>query len=215
MGLYLFAVIAYLVALGPVRRHGERRDCGHCRHRRCWVLGRENSWRSPFLISTFSATNSVMLTAPRVFYAMANDKLFFKKLAEVHPALSALPRPRLWRWAFGRRYFPAREDLRSWPPARFSSDGFFTDWARRAFSRFAEPQGFADSLPRARISVDADDFCACQRWPLWETRVTWRSAIRCNFATWLVAIGLFLLGLPAYFFWSGANQPSDTVPPRL
>jgi APA family basic amino acid/polyamine antiporter len=37
------------------------------------------------LISTFSATNSVVLTAPRVFYAMANDKLFFKKLAEVHP----------------------------------------------------------------------------------------------------------------------------------
>src|SRR5439155_8937137 len=29
--------------------------------------------------------NSVILTAPRVFYAMANDKLFFKKLAEVHP----------------------------------------------------------------------------------------------------------------------------------
>ncbi len=37
------------------------------------------------LISTFSAANSVILTAPRVFYAMANDKLFFKKLAEVHP----------------------------------------------------------------------------------------------------------------------------------
>jgi APA family basic amino acid/polyamine antiporter len=26
-----------------------------------------------------------MLTAPRVFFAMANDNLFFKKLAEVHP----------------------------------------------------------------------------------------------------------------------------------
>src|ERR1700720_1433109 len=37
------------------------------------------------LISPFSAANSVILTAPRVFYAMANDKLFFKKLAEVHP----------------------------------------------------------------------------------------------------------------------------------
>ena len=37
------------------------------------------------LISVFSSTNSVILTAPRVFYAMANDNLFFKKLAEVHP----------------------------------------------------------------------------------------------------------------------------------
>jgi basic amino acid/polyamine antiporter, APA family len=37
------------------------------------------------LISVFSALNSVALTAPRVFYAMAADKLFFRKLAEVHP----------------------------------------------------------------------------------------------------------------------------------
>ena len=37
------------------------------------------------LVSTFSAANSVMLTSPRVFFAMANDNLFFKKLAEVHP----------------------------------------------------------------------------------------------------------------------------------
>ena len=37
------------------------------------------------LVSVFSAINSVALTAPRVFYAMAADGLFFKKLAEVHP----------------------------------------------------------------------------------------------------------------------------------
>src|SRR5262249_14353313 len=37
------------------------------------------------LVSTFSAANSVLLTAPRVFYAMANDNLFFKGLASVHP----------------------------------------------------------------------------------------------------------------------------------
>jgi APA family basic amino acid/polyamine antiporter len=37
------------------------------------------------LISIFSATNSILLTAPRVFYAMAHDGLFFKKMAEIHP----------------------------------------------------------------------------------------------------------------------------------
>jgi basic amino acid/polyamine antiporter, APA family len=37
------------------------------------------------LVSIFSAENSVVLTTPRVFYAMAEDRLFFKKLAEVHP----------------------------------------------------------------------------------------------------------------------------------
>ena len=39
------------------------------------------------LISIFSAANGIMLTAPRVYYAMARDGLFFEKLAQVHPKL--------------------------------------------------------------------------------------------------------------------------------
>jgi APA family basic amino acid/polyamine antiporter len=37
------------------------------------------------LVSIFSAANGLVLTAPRVFYAMSRDGLFFRKLAEVHP----------------------------------------------------------------------------------------------------------------------------------
>ncbi len=37
------------------------------------------------LISMFSAANGLTLTSPRVYYAMANDGVFFRKLAEVHP----------------------------------------------------------------------------------------------------------------------------------
>jgi len=40
------------------------------------------------LISIFSAAHSIMLTAPRVYYAMAKDGLFFHRLAEVHPRFS-------------------------------------------------------------------------------------------------------------------------------
>jgi APA family basic amino acid/polyamine antiporter len=84
MGLYLFAVVAYLVALGPAQ--AAQSDAIAATAARA-VLG---SWAGKFvaatiLISTFSSTNSVMLTAPRVFFAMANDNLFFKKLAEVSP----------------------------------------------------------------------------------------------------------------------------------
>ncbi len=37
------------------------------------------------LISMFSAANSIMLNAPRVYYAMAKDGLFFKALSRIHP----------------------------------------------------------------------------------------------------------------------------------
>jgi amino acid transporter len=37
------------------------------------------------MISSFSSVNGSMLAAPRVFFAMANDGLFFRALARVHP----------------------------------------------------------------------------------------------------------------------------------
>jgi APA family basic amino acid/polyamine antiporter len=37
------------------------------------------------IISTFGAMNGTILSGARVFYAMAKDKLFFKKAGEVHP----------------------------------------------------------------------------------------------------------------------------------
>jgi APA family basic amino acid/polyamine antiporter len=84
MALYLVAVIAYLVALGPAAATVSDAIAADAVS---LVLG---PWAGKIvavaiLVSTFSATNSVILTAPRVFYAMANDNLFFKKLAEVHP----------------------------------------------------------------------------------------------------------------------------------
>lgn len=38
------------------------------------------------LVSTFGTLNGTILTGPRVYYAMARDNLFFKRVAEVHPS---------------------------------------------------------------------------------------------------------------------------------
>ncbi|MEA3245472.1 MAG: amino acid permease [Gemmatimonadota bacterium] len=38
------------------------------------------------MISTFGTLNAVLLTSPRVFFAMADDKLFFPMFAKVHPS---------------------------------------------------------------------------------------------------------------------------------
>jgi APA family basic amino acid/polyamine antiporter len=83
-GLYLVAIVAYLTALGPAAATASEAIAATAATA---VLGPWAGRAIAFtiLISTFSAANSVILTAPRVFYAMANDNLFFKKLAEVHP----------------------------------------------------------------------------------------------------------------------------------
>ena len=83
IGLYLLAIAAYLWALGPVAMAGSETIAANSVNA---VLG---PWAGKIvaltiLVSTFSAANSVILTAPRVFYAMAHDNLFFKKLAVVH-----------------------------------------------------------------------------------------------------------------------------------
>src|SRR6202162_4110485 len=84
VGLYLIANVAYLIALGPAAATASDAIAATAATA---VLG---PWAGKIialtiLISTFSAANSVILTAPRVFYAMANDNLFFMTLAEVHP----------------------------------------------------------------------------------------------------------------------------------
>jgi APA family basic amino acid/polyamine antiporter len=84
VALYLIAVVAYLVALGP--QAAANSDAIAATAAKA-VLG---EWTgklvaATILISVFSATNSVILTAPRVFYAMAKNNLFFKALADVHP----------------------------------------------------------------------------------------------------------------------------------
>jgi basic amino acid/polyamine antiporter, APA family len=37
------------------------------------------------MVSTFGTLNTVLFTSPRVFFAMASDRLFFKPVASVHP----------------------------------------------------------------------------------------------------------------------------------
>jgi amino acid transporter len=86
IGLYLLAVVAYLFALGPAATAASDTIAATSVSA---VLG---PWAGKvvaltILVSTFSAANSVILTAPRVFYAMAKDNLFFKKLAVVHAQL--------------------------------------------------------------------------------------------------------------------------------
>ena len=84
IGVYMLANVAYLAALGPAEAASASRIASSSV---AVVMGpgAAKLVALAILISIFSAANSTALTAPRVFYAMARDGLFFHKLAEVHP----------------------------------------------------------------------------------------------------------------------------------
>lgn len=83
IGLYILANVAYMAVLGA---KGAAATDTIAATSVAAVLGPGSAKlvSLAILISIFGATNSIMLTAPRVFYAMANDRLFFKKMVEVH-----------------------------------------------------------------------------------------------------------------------------------
>ena len=199
VGLYLIANVAYLVALGPVASTASDAIAATAATA---VLG---PWAGKvialaILISTFSSTNSVILTAPRVFYAMANDNLFFKSLAEVHPRFrtpaAAIIALGVWSavlacagkfaeliggvifigWIFyglgAAAIFPLRRASQG-QPIPYRVPGYpFTP--------------FIFVLAAAAIVGNA-------------VYLAFRDPVQ--FRNLAVAIVLFLLGLPAYYFW--------------
>jgi basic amino acid/polyamine antiporter, APA family len=199
-GLYLFAVIAYLVALGPAGAAASDTIASTAARE---VIG---PWAAKLvaftiLISTFSSTNSVILTAPRVFFAMANDKLFFKKLAEVHPRFGT---PAAAVLALG-----------VWSCVLASAGGFaklangaiFIGWIFYGL-------GAASIFPIRRANQGRPIPYRVPGYPvtpflfvlaalsLVGNAIYAAVADPKQFNYLLVAIILMLLGLPAYFFWT-------------
>ena len=82
--LYLLANVGYIAALGPAGVASSQRVAADAFET---VLGPVAGTlvTALILVSMFSALNGIVLTAPRMYYAMARDGLFFQRLATVHP----------------------------------------------------------------------------------------------------------------------------------
>jgi APA family basic amino acid/polyamine antiporter len=87
IGIYVFANVGYIAALGIDGVASSQRVASDAASA---VIGPWAAWvlAVVILISVASASNGLVLTLPRLFYAMAKDRLFFAKLAEVHPTFS-------------------------------------------------------------------------------------------------------------------------------
>jgi APA family basic amino acid/polyamine antiporter len=84
IGIYVFANLGYLVALGT---EGVARSDRVAAEAVGAIVGpgAAKLIAAAILVSIFSAMNGITITAPRVYYAMARDGLFFRRLADVHP----------------------------------------------------------------------------------------------------------------------------------
>jgi len=84
IAIYLLANAGYVSALGAAGVADSTRVAASALS---VVVGSGASKMVGFviLVSMFSSANSILLTAPRVYYAMAQDGLFFRSLARIHP----------------------------------------------------------------------------------------------------------------------------------
>ena len=82
-GLYLVPNLAYVAALGPEAVMRSNRVTSEAV---TVLMGPAAGMlvAGAILVSIFSAANGLTLTAPRVYYAMAKDRLFFTRLVAVH-----------------------------------------------------------------------------------------------------------------------------------
>ena len=198
-GLYLLAVVAYLVALGPAA--AARTDTIAATAATA-VLG---TWAgklvaATILISTFSAANSVMLTAPRVYFALASDKLFFRKFAEVHPRFGT-PAAAVVGLGVWSCVLASNADF-----AKLASSAIFIGWifyglgAAAIFPiRRAHPGRLLPyRVPGYPYTPLVFVLAAAA---LVGNAVVSAVSDPHQFTYLLKALGLLLLGIPAYFFW--------------
>jgi APA family basic amino acid/polyamine antiporter len=84
IAIYLLANVAYLAALGTAGVMASERVAADAVTS---VLGPAAGKviAAVILVSMFSAANGITMTAPRLYFSMARDRVFFARLAEVHP----------------------------------------------------------------------------------------------------------------------------------
>ncbi len=84
VALYLLANLVYLRVVPIEQMHGRPLIAADVASALLGPLG-ASFVAAAVMISTFGTLNGSMMTGPRVFFAMAEDGLFFRRLSKIHP----------------------------------------------------------------------------------------------------------------------------------
>lgn len=201
--IYLSANVAYMFLMTPAEIGASPRVAADAMSRALGPVGGTLISLAIF-ISTFGVVGIYTLTAPRIYFAMANDGLFFRRVAEVHPrfrtpAFSIIVQS-LWA-SLLILFWGTFENLISYV--------VFTDWIFFALA------GAAVFVFRRRMP-DAERTAPVPLYPI-------TPAFFVAVSVWFVAMTLkerpaqawaglaFLaLGVPVYFYWKRQKREGST-----
>ncbi len=192
--VYLLTNIAYMFLLSPSRIAVSERVAADAVE---VVLGSAGGIiiSLAIFISAFGTTGIYTLTAPRIYYAMASDGLFFRKVAEIHPKYHTPAFAIIFQsiWAiFLILFWGTFENLISYV--------VFTDWiffALAAASVFVLRSRLPDAeRPYRTLGYPLTPlfFIAISVWFVLNTLIEKPAQ------AW-AGIGFLLVGVPVFYFW--------------
>ncbi|MBI3650222.1 MAG: amino acid permease [Acidobacteria bacterium] len=212
IGIYLLANIAYFVALGPAAAAKADSIAATAVGT---ILGAKTAKLVALavMVSTFSAANSTFLTAPRIYYAMAYDGLFFQKFAEVHkrfgtPAVAVIASG---VWAAILAVSGTFEQLTTYV--------VFIGWAFYALAA-ASIFAYRKHYPAATRSYSVPGYPLTPILFLLAAAALVINTVATQFMQSLIGLGIVALGVPVYFIWRArlqkaeakmANKPASTL----
>jgi APA family basic amino acid/polyamine antiporter len=198
--LYLAANFVYLHVLGPVGLAATTAPASEVMRRAFGSVG-ARAIAAGIAISTVGFLSQSMLTAPRVYFAMASDRLFFKSVATVHPKTRApvvaiaVQGALAILIALWGRY----EDILNYV---VSMDFIFFGLTACCVFVFRSREGTADRKQITRVPghpLTTAIFIA----------VSWLVVINTiyhNPRNTLIGVAILIAGIPAYLFWQWRKQ---------
>lgn len=207
IAIYVIANIAYVAAIGPDGVMASQRVAADAVSA-LFGPAAGKLIAAIILVSMFSATNGLTLTAPRLYYSMARDGVFFSKLAEVNPRFNtpatAIIASSVWAMVLVALPGSTFEQLLTY--VVFVGWIFFALAALAIFVyRRREPE-LHRPFRTPGYPVTPILFVLSAAAIVINTVVTQPRNV-------MFAIGLMVLGVPAYYMWRGrpAKAPADAL----